>query len=211
VHLPFTREAFFAVFAAYNAAAWPAQLLLYVLALAATALAVRDTRRAAAETGGVLALLWAWAAVVYHGLSFSRLDPAAWTFAAAFLAQAALLGWAAVVRDGLRFGRPRGWRGWVGGTLVGYALLLYPLVGLVAGHPLGELPVIGVPCPTTIFTLGILCWARPLPRYLLVVPLVWSVIGGSAAFTLGVPQDLGLLAAGAAGLALLLSPAKPST
>ena len=38
---------------------------------------------------------------------------------------------------------------------------------------------------------------RPFTRVLLVVSLTWAVIGGSAAFLLGVPQDLGLL--GAAG------------
>ena len=32
--LPFTREQFFAVFAAYNEAVWPVQYLAYLLALA---------------------------------------------------------------------------------------------------------------------------------------------------------------------------------
>jgi hypothetical protein len=44
---------------------------------------------------------------------------------------------------------------------------------------------------------------RPFPRSILVVPLIWSVVGGSAAFFLGIPQDLGLAAAGIAGLCLL--------
>jgi hypothetical protein len=37
----------------------------------------------------------------------------------------------------------------------------------------------------------------------LAIPLAWSAIGGTAAFALGVPQDLGLLAAGLLALTLL--------
>lgn len=38
-------------------------------------------------------------------------------------------------------------------------------------------------------------------RTLLVI--LWSAVGGSAAFVLGVPQDLGLLVAGALSIVLL--------
>jgi hypothetical protein len=52
--------------------------------------------------------------------------------------------------------------------------------------------------------LGLLFWARrPFPRDLLAIPLAWSAIGGTAALALGVPQDLGLLAAGSLALTLL--------
>jgi hypothetical protein len=67
--------------------------------------------------------------------------------------------------------------------------------------------VIGTPCPTTLLTLGLLFWARPpLPRLLLAVPLLWSAVGTTAAFALGVPQDLALLVAGLAAQVLLRRP-----
>jgi hypothetical protein len=54
-----------------------------------------------------------------------------------------------------------------------------------------------VPCPTTIFTFGLLLWTeRAVPKYLLVIPLLWTVIGSSAAWLLGFWEDLGLLVAG---------------
>lgn len=91
-----------------------------------------------------------------------------------------------------------------------YALIVYPLWGLAAGHPVREVPVLGVPCPTTIFTFGLLFWAaRPVPRLLLVIPLVWAFLGSTAILLLGVPQDVGLLVAGLLGL-LLLRPAAPA-
>jgi hypothetical protein len=39
---------------------------------------------------------------------------------------------------------------------------------------------------------------RPLPLSVTIVPFVWSVIGGSAAFALGMPIDLALVTAGGA-------------
>lgn len=68
------------------------------------------------------------------------------------------------------------------------------------------MPTFGLPCPTTIYTLGLLLWAeRPMPRWLLTVPLAWSVLGASAARQLGVWEDLGLVAAGVlAGLLVFM-------
>lgn len=56
----------------------------------------------------------------------------------------------------------------------------------------------------TIFTFGLfLLTTEPIPRRLLVIPVVWSVIGGSAAFLLAIPQDWPLFVSGVAVLALL--------
>lgn len=46
------------------------------------------------------------------------------------------------------------------------------------------------PCPTVIFTFGVLLLAKPrLPFWLFVIPAVWAVIGGSAAILLDVRED----------------------
>ena len=68
-----------------------------------------------------------------------------------------------------------------------------------------ELPAFGVtPCPVTIFTFGVLLLAtRRVPVVLLVVPLLWSLIGGSAAFLLDIPQDWLLLVSGVVTLILI--------
>jgi hypothetical protein len=65
--------------------------------------------------------------------------------------------------------------------------------------------VFGVaPCPTTIFTFGILMLAAgPLPLWLAAIPVIWAGIGGTAAVLLNVPEDLGLLVAGVLGAVLL--------
>jgi uncharacterized membrane protein YjjB (DUF3815 family) len=71
-------------------------------------------------------------------------------------------------------------------------------------------PLFGVaPCPTTIFTLGMLLLSNASWR-LFAIPLVWSIIGGSAAVLLGVPQDYGLILAGAVAAIFLITRGRPS-
>jgi hypothetical protein len=69
---------------------------------------------------------------------------------------------------------------------------------------LSHLPMFGItPCPVTIFTFGLFLLAAPVSRWLLVVPVLWALIGGSAAFVLHVPQDWMLLASGFSVMLLL--------
>jgi hypothetical protein len=73
----------------------------------------------------------------------------------------------------------------------------YPLLGYLQGHIYPAAPTFGLPCPTTIFTFGILLWTdKKLPVITLVIPFLWSLIGFSAAFSLGIREDTGLLIAG---------------
>jgi Family of unknown function (DUF6064) len=99
------------------------------------------------------------------------------------------------IRRRLKFAIARGILRWIGWVLIGYVLLTYPLVGILSGHHYLDLPMFGItPCPVTIFTVGVFVLAQPqVPRVLLVIPLLWSLLGGSAVFVLGVAQDWPLL------------------
>jgi hypothetical protein len=78
-----------------------------------------------------------------------------------------------------------------------YALIGYPALGWAFGHRYPAAPTFGVPCPTTIFTLGLLLWGlERLPWRVVVVPLLWAGVGTSAAATLGITEDFGLPLAG---------------
>jgi hypothetical protein len=95
--------------------------------------------------------------------------------------------------------------------LILYACVLYTLLGLWAGHRYPEMPMFGVtPCPVTIFTFGVLLLTTaPVSRWLLVIPVIWSLIGGSAAFLLQVPQDWLLLFSGLSVIPLLWAGGRP--
>ena len=209
--LPFTHQQFLDLFAAYNEAVWPAQPAAYLLALGACAALALRRRGAGRMAAGVLALGWLWTGVVFHGLHFARINPAATAFAALFCVQG-LLFVAVAVRRGAWLRPGRGWRAWPGWGLVAYAMLLYPAIGVAVGGRYPALPMFGItPCPLTLFTLGVLLLGeRATPWWLLVVPGAWCVVGGSAAFLLQVPQDWPLLAGVLLVPVLALPPRTPA-
>jgi positive regulator of sigma E activity len=45
--------------------------------------------------------------------------------------------------------------------------------------------------------------AKKIPFYVYLIPLLWSLVGMSAALNLGVPEDYGLAIAGVGGTVLL--------
>lgn len=94
----------------------------------------------------------------------------------------------------------------IGWTLLGYAFVVYPLLNVALGHGYPTMPTFGAPCPTTIATLGLLTWATPRPPWFVwLVPLLWVLVGTSAAFILGIREDLGLLAAAILAVAARLT------
>lgn len=99
------------------------------------------------------------------------------------------------MRGTLTFDLPNGMEGMLAVAILLYAFIGYPVIGALAGDSYPWSPTFGLPCPTTIFTLGMLLLARPpVPKGVWVVPLAWSAIGSSAAVKLGIAQDFGLLA-----------------
>jgi hypothetical protein len=206
--IPFTTQQFFEVFTRYNEAVWPMQVLLNLLAFVVIALLFRRPGSANRLISAALSFLWAWMAIAYHFLFFTAINPAAWLFGAVFLAGAMGFAWLGLLKRGLRFRPASDPPRWAGALLIGFALAAYPLLGYLLGHRYPAVPTFGLPCPTTIFTIGILLFAEAPPKSVFIVPLLWSGVGTTAAFQLGVFQDLGLGAAGLVGLvAVIFRPA----
>jgi len=196
MRLPFTRQEFFDLVAAYNGALWPAVGALWAASLLAVLWLLASPRPRDRWLSGLLAVHWVWSAVAYHVAYFTRINPAAWLFAAIFLLQAALFFWSGVIRGQLSFTSPR--TAWtpIGWFFVAYALV-YPLINALQHDSLLRIPTFGLPCPTTIFTGGLLLLASPRSKTLAIVPMIWSAIGGSAVL-LGVSADYALPATGVA-------------
>jgi hypothetical protein len=183
--IPFTLEQFYGVFRDYNEAVWPAQLFLVLIALASIMLALRPRRWSGAGVSAILGLLWAWIAVAYHLSFFTRISPAAYVFAAVSMAGAAVFIWQGVIRRRLQFEWMPGMRAYVGAALMVFALVAYPVWSAYAGHRYPATPTFGLPCPTTIFTVGLLAFAvPPTPRSPLVVPMLWCFVAPRLRFPL---------------------------
>jgi hypothetical protein len=194
MNLPFTPVQFFAVFTSYNEAVWPMQFILVLVAIAMVTAVLRIPERADRIVAAGLALLWCWLALGYHLAFFWAINPAAPLFAAISLAGAGAFLWLGVFKSSLRFQSGMDARKIAGLAVIIFALAVYPAIGALLGHHYPAAPSFGLPCPTTIFTFGILLMtARPLPRMLLLAPMTWAIIGAFAALSLGVTQDFSLV------------------
>lgn len=213
MRLPFTRPEFLGVFAAYNRAVWPAALLLWIAA-AAIAIALLSRRPPAGRTvAAFLALMWLWTGVVYHAIFFRRVNVLAPSFAFFFVLEAGLLagigafgrkarvegrGPRRLPEPGFRLALRTRWRAAAGAAFLA-AALLYPFAALAAGERWPRTPGFGVPCPTVLFTVGVLLRSElPFRELVEAIPLLWCVVGGSAAVLLAMPVDFSLWAAGVA-------------
>ena len=202
---PFSTTEFFGVFARYNEVVWPLQIVLLLGGVALVVVALTRPRHSRVVLAGVAAL-WAYMAIAYHLAFLTALTPAALLFAALFFIEAGLLAWHGFHTRRLHLAVPldRTSR-LVGVVLVAYAVMGYPAVAVLAGQRFPAMPTFGLPCPTTIFTLAVLTWCvRPVPRSVLVVPLVWTLVASSAALAFDVIEDFALPLAAACTLAILL-------
>jgi hypothetical protein len=192
--LPFTPDQFFEILAAYNRAFWPVVLAWWLGTVGVLAAVWRTPAVASRSLTHFLGALWAWNAVAYHAWLFTRINPAAWLFAFLFATEAALLFRAA--RRPVEYFSADGATCRLGIGLITYALA-YPFLTLALGHSYPATPTFGLPCPTTILTIGVLLTVRSdVPVSLATIPVIWGFIGGSAAVLLNVWTDYVLLAGG---------------
>ena len=173
MRIPFTVEQFFDTFGTYNTTIWPIQILAYLLGIVALVLAFRGGKLRTRIVSGILAFFWTWMGIFYHIIHFSIINPAAWIFGILYTLQGLLFFLIGTVFRKLAFRfilRPLPI---IGACFILYAIVIYALLGIGFGHLCPRSPVFGVaPCPTTIFVFGVLLWAtRPVPAYLLVIPL----------------------------------------
>lgn len=203
--MPFTKEQFLGVFVNYNTYVRPMQIILNVLALAAIYFCFSKTKNANRYIGIILTFFWLWIGVVYHLIFFSSINQGAYIFGALFIIQSGLFFYAAVIKDSLSFSFKADKYSVWGIILLSYALVIYPVLGHLLGHGYPQSPTFGLPCPTTIFTFGLLLLTdKPVSKYLLIIPLIWSLLGFSAALNLGILEDSGLIIAGITSVFLLI-------
>ncbi len=210
--IPFTVIQFLGVFERYNLAVWPAQIILNALAVVTILLTIQRPKDFSRIVSLVLSLFWIWMGLVYHFWFFSPINRAAWLFAAFFVLQGILFFIAGVWKQQLKFRFRLNLSGIIGGAFLLYALFAYPALGYCLGHRYPAAPTFGLPCPTTIFTFGMLLWTdRRVPLHLLTIPLAWSFIGFWAAVSLGMIEDYGLLAAGLVGAVISVTKNRTKT
>jgi predicted tellurium resistance membrane protein TerC len=99
--LPFTREAFIAMFATYNEAIWPLQILAYALAIVSVVLAIKPfVRWSDRLVAAILAAFWLWIGAVFF-IRYQRVldqSPISTIATLGFLIEGVLFFWFGLVR-----------------------------------------------------------------------------------------------------------------
>lgn len=205
MRIPFTTEQFFEIFAKYNSAVWPMQIVFYFFA--AIVIGILFIKKPFYKKGisGILSIFWLWMGIVYHFVFFSSINPASKIFGLLFIVQGAALALVAFRKIPESRLPKTSIQAVLGFTLIFFALIVYPIMTHLSGHNYPGMPTLGLPCPTTIFTIGVLLIAFPSGyKYLAIIPLLWSIVGSAAAFKLGVIADYGLIVAGICTIPLFL-------
>ena len=195
MNLPFTAEEFFEVFAKYNNAVYPIQIIFALAAFFILLVIFKRFTKLYSLTWLILALFWAWVGVVYHIKFFSPINPVAKVFGVLFIVESILLTYYGAIKKKIEFDYKPGVNIYIGIFLLTYSLLIYPLITIATGHSYPSLPTFGVPCPTTIYTIGLffLTNLSATPKKLFIIPILWSLIATTAAVKLYVYADIVLI------------------
>ena len=156
---PFTIDQFQDVFKAYNNNIWPFQFFLVALAVWIVIIALKKPASNSLMMF-ILGSLWIWTGVVYHLVYFTAINNAAYFFGILFIIQGCIFFSQGTSGDGLNFRFRKDLYGITGAFLILFSLVIYPILNYFLGHVFPYSPTFGLPCPLTIFTLGLLLWVQ---------------------------------------------------
>ncbi|MBK8943640.1 MAG: hypothetical protein IPM32_00070 [Ignavibacteriae bacterium] len=207
--MPFSLEQFLNIFKDYNQTVFPLQLFFNILALTSIVVLIKNSNYKNKIINGTLAFLWLWIGVVYHLIFFTVINKAAYFFALIFIIQSIIFLYIGFFKNIFVYEFRKDWLGIISILIIIYGLLIYPILAYLFGHKYPYQPTFGLPCPTTIFTFGILLFAKkPIKWYFILLPLIWALIGSTAALKLNIYEDVGLLISGILGYFFVLRNSK---
>jgi len=194
--VPFTSEQFFEIFEKYNSAMYPSQIILLVLALLGIFLLYSKNPIKDKFIGLFLGLLWIWTGLMYHITFFTQINKLAFVFGGLFIIQGILILISSLFTRQLVFSYHHQTKDYFGYFFIGFGLIVYPLISYFTLGEITKTISLGLPCPTTIFTFGFLILtSSQFPKYLLIIPSLWALVGLSAAINFGVYQDYMIIVA----------------
>jgi hypothetical protein len=190
MNVPFTTEEFFNVIKNYNVAVFPIQLILILAGIFTVTLMHSKSSLKNLLAGGFLGILWIWTGIVYHLVFFTVINKAAYFFGGLFILQGVLFLFDTFLRKKLEFEFKVQSKDYIAYFFIVFGLIFYPvLIYFLENSPQTTI-TLGLPCPSTIFTFGLLMLTNvKFSKYLLIIPSIWAVIGTSAAFNFGVYPD----------------------
>lgn len=189
--IPITIEQFFKVFENYNTSIFPFQIILLILGIVALILVHTKPKSKNKFIGIFLGLLSIWTGLVYNIVFFTPINKMAYLFGILFTIQGLLILANCFSKERLDFNIKKQTKDFFGEFFIIFGLIIYPLIGFFVEGSLLRTIVLGLPCPTTIMTFGFfMLTSNKFPKYLILIPSLWAIIGFSAAINFGVYQDI---------------------
>ncbi|MDP1585001.1 MAG: DUF6064 family protein [Bradyrhizobium sp.] len=187
--LLFSPRVYWRTIELHNAALWPLHVFTLIAGIIILLLVARRPRSSVRWLGLLLAIAWIFVGWSFLWTRYATINWAAAYVAPAFVVEGVLFLVAGSLLNGLTFGR-RGFVGWTGYFLLGFALAGQPSLAPLQGRGWASSEVFGIaPDPTAIATLGLLLLARGrLVPLLLPIPVLWCLLSGITLRTMGEPQ-----------------------
>lgn len=191
---PFTTEQLFDVFAKYNLTLFPFQLIIILAGFVCIYFLHSKKTIKNKIIGCYLGILWMWIGSVYHLAFFSEINKLAYIFGGLFILQGLFIFINSLFGNNLEFSFSRKPKNFIAYFFILFGLIIYPVISYFTEGSLNKIIALGLPCPSAIFTFGFFILAgNKLPKYFLIIPSLWSIIGLSAAINFGVYQDYFLI------------------
>ncbi len=197
---------FFERMAEYNNTIWPTQIITYCIGIFLTISIICNWKSTSTYFGLILSSLWIWCGIVEFMIFFGSVSTQYYFWGSLWIIQAILFLLFSFKQNKIKILFDNNINGYLGISFIAYALIIYPLLGYIAGHGYPSGPIFGVaPCPVCIFTFGALLMIKiKIPYYLLIIPFIWGLLGIAAVLILGVYADAGEVVAAVLGTILIL-------
>jgi len=188
--IPFTTEQFFEIIEKYNVALFPLQLVIILLGILSVILLHSSKNYKNKFIGSFLGFLWIWIGIAYHLVFFTAINKAAYAFGALFILQGLFFIFETYSRKKLEFKFNGNVTDFIAYFFLIFGLAIYPILIYFLENSLETTIALGLPCPSTIMTFGFLMLTtRKFPKYLLIIPALWTIVGTSAAINFDVYPD----------------------
>jgi hypothetical protein len=190
MNTPFLTEQFFLVIEDYNQWIYPFQVLLLILGFLCFGLLFLKKSYKNKIIGSILGFFWIWTGLIFHIAIYSSSNSYAYAFGGIFILQGLFIIIETFNDNKLVYSVKTRNRYILGYILLAYGLIVYPLVSYIAQGSVTNIESLGAPCPTTIITFGFfMLTSVKFPRYLLIIPAVWALIGLVTAINFKIYED----------------------
>ncbi len=200
----FDLQEFLQVLESYNQDIWPLQVLAYFLGVIVLYHTFKKGMLSYKFVLVILSIFWIWTGLVFSGFYWAPSYEFAYSFTALFIIQGILF-LIALPNSNFSVQFKPNLSSILGLFFIFYAMFGYQILGYFIGHVYPIFFPFGlVPCPTTIFTIGLFLMAdRKIPVYLVIIPLL-ATSAGIVAVSNGIWEDIGLIVAGIVGAPMIL-------